>query len=74
MLKSVVIPVLAALSLASCVHGYAGLDVDDGYYYRGGRHYEERHDHYDDRHYDHDDRGHGNGRFCPPGQAKKGNC
>ncbi|ENU90945.1 hypothetical protein LF296_12415 [Acinetobacter vivianii] len=24
----------------------------------------------DGRYYD----GHGNGRFCPPGQAKKGNC
>lgn len=33
-----------------------------------GGHYERPH------RVDYDDHGHGHGHFCPPGQAKKGNC
>ncbi len=29
---------------------------------------------YDRKHHNKGHSGHGHGRFCPPGQAKKGNC
>ncbi|MDD3650528.1 glycine zipper domain-containing protein [Immundisolibacter sp.] len=40
------------------------------------RHHHDRHDYveYPAHDYDHDDHHHHRGHFCPPGQAKKGNC
>ncbi|EPF70808.1 hypothetical protein GCM10025882_26940 [Acinetobacter gyllenbergii] len=51
---------LSSMSLTACaVHTKEGsVVVDPGGRLIDGRYYE----------------GQGNGRFCPPGQAKKGNC
>ncbi|MGN5762720.1 hypothetical protein ACNQO6_00010 [Acinetobacter calcoaceticus] len=55
-----IVAVMSGVSLTACaVHTPEGsVVVDPGGRLIDGRYYE----------------GHGNGRFCPPGQAKKGNC
>lgn len=54
--------------IGGAVGGAVGtaITTDDDRHHRDGRRYVEYPD-YDDRH-------HHRGHFCPPGQAKKGNC
>lgn len=51
--------------------GHRHYDPYHYHYYDGGRHY---HRHEFERPHHHDYRRHGEGHFCPPGQAKKGRC
>jgi len=55
---------ISAVLLTGCVARGPSVSVDPGGIYPYGGHYDGGYYH----------GGSGGGRFCPPGQAKKGNC
>lgn len=59
MKKMIVVASLLTLFMTGCVVHDRHSGYRDGYY---------------GKKYDRKSNGHGHGRFCPPGQAKKGNC